>query len=135
MAKESAHMSETTVLVVEDDEDMRTVFSAALGHVGYHVITAATGIDGMRIARDTHPDVILLDLSLPGATGWEVVRRLKASTSTSDIPVLLVTGYTNVGWRARAEGCAACLTKPVRLDALRTTIASLVPQSHQLPAT
>lgn len=128
-------MSETTVLVVEDDEDMRTVFSAALGHVGYHVITAATGIDGMRIARDTHPDVILLDLSLPGATGWEVVRRLKASTSTSDIPVLLVTGYTNVGWRARAEGCAACLTKPVRLDALRTTIASLVPQSHQLPAT
>jgi len=64
-----------------------------------------------------------------------VVRRLKASNSTSDIPVLLVTGYTNVGWRARAEGCAACLTKPVRLDALRSTIASLVPHSQQLPAT
>ena len=128
-------MNETTVLVVEDDEDMRTVFSAALGHVGYHVITAATGIDGMRIAHDTHPDVIQLDLSLPGATGWEVVRRLKSSNATSDIPVLLVTGYTNVGWRARAEGCAACLTKPVRLDALRSTIASLVPHSQQLPAT
>ena len=128
-------MNETTVLVVEDDEDMRTVFSAARGHVGYHVITAATGIDGMRIAHDTHPDVILLDLSLPGATGWEVVRRLKSSNATSDIPVLLVTGYTNVGWRARAEGCAACLTKPVRLDALRSTIASLVPHSQQLPAT
>jgi len=83
-------MNEPTVLVVEDDEDMRTVYSAALDHVGYHVITAATGIDGMRIAHDTHPDVILLDLSLPGATGWEVVRRLKASNSTADIPVLLV---------------------------------------------
>jgi two-component system, cell cycle response regulator DivK len=134
MAKESAQMNETTVLVVEDDEDMRTVFSAALHHVGYHVITAATGIDGMRIAQDTHPDVILLDLSLPGTTGWEVVRRLKASNSTADIPVLLVTGYTDVGWRARAEGCAGCLTKPVRLDALRTTIASLVPHSEQQPS-
>ena len=128
-------MNETTVLVVEDDEDMRTVFSAALDHVGYHVITAATGIDGMRMAQDKHPDVILLDLSLPGATGWEVVRRLKASNSTADIPVLLVTGYTNVGWRARAEGCAAYLTKPVRLDALRTTIASLSPRTEQVPTT
>ena len=128
-------MNETTVLVVEDDEDMRTVFSAALDHVGYHVITAATGIDGMRMAHDKHPDVILLDLSLPGATGWEVVRRLKASNSTADIPVLLVTGYTNVGWRARAEGCAACLTKPVRLDELRNSIASLVPHPEHLPST
>lgn len=128
-------MNETTVLVVEDDEDMRTVFSAALDHVGYHVITAATGIDGMQMARDNHPDVILLDLSLPGATGWEVVRRLKASNSTAGIPVLLVTGYTDVGWRARAEGCAACLTKPVRLDELRNRIASLVPHPEHLPST
>jgi len=127
-------MSDATVLVVEDDEDMRRVFSAGLGHVGYQVITAATGIDGMRLAREQHPDVILLDLSLPGASGWEVVRKLKASNSTCDIPVLLVTGYTNVGWRARAEGCAAFLTKPVRLEALRNTIASLLSHPEQIPA-
>ena len=126
-------MRDATVLVVEDDEDMRRVFSAGLGHIGYHVITAATGIEGMRLARENHPDVILLDLSLPGATGWEVVRGLKAANSTCDIPVLLVTGYTNVGWRARAEGCAGYLAKPVRLETLRNTIASLLPQPEQVP--
>ena len=57
------------VLIVEDDEDTCVVFSAGLGHAGYRVLTAMTGIDGLRIARDEHPDVILLDLSLAGADG------------------------------------------------------------------
>ena len=61
-----------TVLVVEDDADTRMVYSDGLGHSGYRVITAATGMDGLRAARDEHPDVILLDLSLRGADGWEV---------------------------------------------------------------
>ena len=114
----------STVLVVEDDEDTRHVYSAGLGHVGYRVITAATGTDGLRAARDEHPDVILLDLSLPGADGWEVVRCLKASQATGDIPVLVVTGYSNLADRARAEGCAGYLTKPIRLDTLRSAVAS-----------
>ena len=114
----------STVLVVEDDEHTRHVFSAGLGHVGYRVITAATGTEGLRAARDEHPDVIVLDLSIAGADGWEVVRCLKASRTTGDIPVLLVTGYSNLGNRARAEGCAGYLTKPIRLDALRTAVAS-----------
>jgi CheY-like chemotaxis protein len=119
-------VSGATVLVVEDDEDTRAVYSVGLSHIGYHVITAGTGIDGLRAARDAHPDVILLDLSLAGADGWEVVRCLKASNSTGDIPVVLVTGYPDVGKRARAEGCAGYLTKPIRLDVLRTTIASIL---------
>ena len=114
----------STVLVVEDDEDTRHVYSAGLGHVGYRVITAATGTDGLRAARDEHPDVILLDLSLPGADGWEVVRCLKASEATGDIPVVVVTGYSNLAHRARAEGCAGYLTKPIRLDTLRSAVAS-----------
>ena len=114
----------STVLVVEDDEDTRHVYSAGLGHVGYRVITAATGTDGLRAARDEHPDVILLDLSLPGADGWEVVRCLKASQATGDIPVLVVTGYSNLADRARAEGCAGYLTKPIRLETLRSAVAS-----------
>jgi CheY-like chemotaxis protein len=113
-----------TVLVVEDDDATRQVYSDGLGHVGYRVITAATGTDGLRAARDEHPDVILLDLSLAGADGWEVVRCLKASQATGDIPVLLVSGYSNVGHRARVEGCAGYLMKPIRLDVLRSAVAS-----------
>ena len=115
-----------TVLVVEDDADTRMVYSDGLGHSGYRVITAATGMDGLRAARDEHPDVILLDLSLRGADGWEVVRCLKASNATGDIPVLLVSGYTDLAPRAYDEGCAGYLTKPIRLDALRTAIESLL---------
>ena len=115
-----------TVLVVEDDEDTRIVYSDGLGYIGYRVITASSGVEGLRAARDEHPDVILLDLSLAGADGWEVVRCLKASQLTGDIPVLLVTGYTDLGERAEAEGCAGYLTKPIRLETLRTAIASLV---------
>ena len=115
-----------TVLVVEDDEDTRMLYSDGLGYVGYRVITAATGVEGLRAARDQHPDVILLDVSLAGADGWEVIRCLKASRATGDIPVLLVTGYPNLGERAEAEGCSGCLTKPFRLDALRMAVASAI---------
>ena len=126
MLIDDAQQAKSTVLVVEDDEDMRHVYSAGLGRVGYRVITAATGTDGLRAARDEHPDVIVLDLSIAGADGWEVVRCLKASHKTGDIPVLLVTGYSNLANRARAEGCAGYLTKPIRLDTLRTAVASVL---------
>jgi CheY-like chemotaxis protein len=126
MLIDDLQQAKSTVLVVEDDEDMRDVYSAGLGHVGYRVIPAATGTDGLRAARDEHPDVIVLDLAIAGADGWEVVRCLKASQKTGDIPVLLVTGYSNLANRARAEGCAGYLTKPIRLDALRTAVASVL---------
>ena len=116
-----------TVLVVEDDDDTRKVYSDGLGFAGYRVITAATGIDGLRAARDEQPDVILLDLSLAGADGWEVVRCLKASRLTGDIPVLLITGYPDLGGRAAAEGCAGFLTKPIRLKTLQTAVELLLP--------
>ena len=117
----------TTVLVVEDDDDTRMVYSDGLGYAGYRVITASTGVDGLRAARDEHPDLILLDLSLTGADGWEVLRCLKASRLTGDIPVLLITGYADLAERAEAEGCAGYLTKPIRLKTLRTAVASLLP--------
>ena len=126
MLIDDVQQAKSTVLVVEDDEDTRHVYSAGLGRVGYRVITAATGTDGLRAARDEHPDVIVLDLSIAGADGWEVVRCLKASDKTGDIPVLLVTGYSNLANRARAEGCAGYLTKPIRLDTLRTAVASVL---------
>jgi len=117
---------EATVLVVDDDEDIRTVFRHGLGHLGYRVITAATGVEGLRSAQEEHPDVVLMDLSIRGADAWEVVRCLKAAEETRDIPIVLVTGHTDLDRRAKAEGCAAYLAKPVRLEVLRTVVDKLV---------
>lgn len=118
--------SSATVLVVDDDEDMRTVFTLSLGHVGYRVITAASSAEALRAAREEHPQAVVLDLSAQGADGWEVVRRLKASPATSDIPVVMVTGWADLDDRTRREGCAAYLPKPVRLEALCTAVDSAV---------
>ena len=117
---------DATVLVVDDDEDTRTVFRLGLGHVGYHVITAATGIEGLRSASEQHPDAVLVDLALRDSDGWEVVRCLKAAEATRDIPIILVTGYVGLADRAFAEGCAAYLPKPVRIKTLRSAVASVV---------
>ena len=119
-------MRGATVLVVEDDAYTRDVFSIGLGHVGYRVVTAESGVEGLRAAREQSPDVILLDLSLAGADGWEVVRCLKASAATRDIPELLVTGHPDLERRALEEGCAGYLMKPLRLDALRDAVASVM---------
>jgi len=118
--------SSATVLVVDDDEDMRTVFTLSLGHVGYRVITAASGAEALRAAREEHPQAVVLDLSEESADSWDVVRRLKASPATSDIPVVMVTGWADLDYRTREEGCAAYLPKPVRLEALCTAVDTAV---------
>ena len=121
--------SSATILVVDDDEDMRTVFTLSLGHVGYRVITAVSSTEALRAAREEHPQAVVLDLSERAADGWEILRRLKASPATSDIPVVKVTGWAHLQQRKREAGCAAYLPKPVRLEALCTAVNSAVRQA------
>jgi len=119
-------VSSATVLVVDDDDDMRTVFTLSLGHVGYRVITASSSSEALRAAREEHPQAVVLDLSERAADGWEVVRRLKASPATSDIPVVMVIGWADLDYHKRDDNCAAYLPKPVRLEALCTAVDSAV---------
>ena len=78
--------SSKTVLLVEDNEDNRTVYRTILEHFGYRVIEARNGEDGIRMAREDHPDLILMDISIPLVDGWEATRILKADSETSSIP-------------------------------------------------
>src|SRR5690606_74689 len=82
-----------TVLLVEDNEDNRTVYRTILEHFGYQVIEARNGEDGVRTARETIPDLILMDISIPVIDGWEATKILKNDPTTSHIPIIALTAH------------------------------------------
>lgn len=103
-----------TVLLVEDNEDNRTVYRTILEHFGYTVIEARNGEDGVRIAREALPALILMDISIPLIDGWEATRMLKADEETRDIPIIALTAHALATDRAKAQevGCDGYLAKP-----------------------
>ena len=107
--------SSKTVLLVEDNEDNRTVYRTILEHFGYQVIEARNGEDGVRMAREDHPDLILMDISIPIIDGWEATRILKGDGATRDIPIIALTAHALATDRAKAQevGCDGYLAKPV----------------------
>jgi signal transduction histidine kinase/CheY-like chemotaxis protein len=102
----------TTVLVVDDDPQARDLLTRFLNREGFEVITAAAGEQALRLAQEHHPNVITLDVMMPGMDGWEVLRSLKADAVLSEIPVVLltITDDKNLGY---ALGASEYLTKPV----------------------
>lgn len=121
-----------TVLLVEDNEDNLLVYRTILEHVGYSVIEARDGEQGLESARASHPDIILMDISIPKLDGWEVTRRLKADESTRDIPVVALTAHALEEDREKAllAGCDGYLAKPVEprrvVEEVRRFIGSAV---------
>lgn len=108
-------MAAKTVLIVEDNEDNRMIYGAVLLHYGYEVLLAADGIDGLTRARDALPDLILLDISLPLLSGWEVARQLLTDPRTQHIIIVGLTAHTGAAdlKRARDLGFHGYLLKPV----------------------
>jgi len=106
--------SSKTVLLVEDNEDNRTVYRTILEHFGYRVTEARNGEDGVRMAREEHPDLILMDISIPLIDGWEATRMLKSDAATSHIPIIALTAHALATDRAKATevGCDGYLAKP-----------------------
>src|ERR1700743_765397 len=82
-----------TVLLVEDNEDNRIIYATALRHAGYTVLEAITGTEGVRQAREGHPDLLLLDISVPELDGWEATSILTADPATRGIIILAVTAH------------------------------------------
>lgn len=103
-----------TVLIVEDQLEFRAIHAMYLHHHGYRVVAADNGWDGIRAARECRPDVILMDISLPGLDGIRATEQLKRDAGTCCIPVVIVTAhpYGSVGQRAKDAGCDGWLTKP-----------------------
>jgi two-component system alkaline phosphatase synthesis response regulator PhoP len=85
------------VLVVEDEQDVAELIRYNLAKEGYEVRVAASGVEGLKQAREARPDVILLDIMVPQLNGWEVCRRLKQDPETRGVPVIMVTGRVEEG--------------------------------------
>lgn len=104
-----------TVLLVEDNPHNRKIFSGMLAHSGFTVVEAEDGNQALAQAAAARPDLILMDLSIPGLDGWEVTRRLKADPQTQGIPIVALTAHAMRGdeERARQAGCDGYLSKPI----------------------
>ncbi len=102
------------VLLVDDFADNREMFADYLAYSGYEVAQAGTGLEALEKALALRPDIILMDLSLPGMDGWEATRRLKKDDRTRNIPVIALTGHALRGHSegALAAGCATFIAKP-----------------------
>lgn len=104
-----------TVLLVEDNEDNLVVYRTILEHVGYAVIEARDGEEGVNRARSDAPDIILMDISIPKMDGWEATEHLKGDGETAEIPIIALTAHALEEDRAKAmrAGCDGYLAKPV----------------------
>ncbi len=102
------------ILAIEDHEENRRLLRDLLTSVGYELIEAVTGEEGLTSAETHVPDLILMDIQLPGIDGYEVTRRIKANPALRHIPVIAVTSYALSGDDIKAieAGCDAYVTKP-----------------------
>lgn len=118
------------ILSVEDDVDLQQVYAYAFKKQGWETVYAYDGKDGLEKAIRLKPDLLLLDMMLPGLNGVEVIERLKAREDTRSIPVIVMTAYPSdahfLESAVRALGAVEYLAKPVRIDELVKTIARLL---------
>jgi CheY-like chemotaxis protein len=108
------------ILVVDDYQDAREMYAEYLQFSGFRVAEARNGNEAVAQARSLKPDLILMDLSLPGMDGWEATRVLKADEATKHIPIVALTGHALAGASegARKAGCDSFVTKPCLPDDL-----------------
>jgi DNA-binding response OmpR family regulator len=108
------------VLLVEDHQDVRDMYADYLKFSGFSVIAASNGAEGVDAARSEHPDLILMDATMPGIDGWEATRLLKADAATRDIPILMLTAhvFSEYQTRARDVGADGFIAKPCLPDEL-----------------
>lgn len=116
------------ILLVEDNEMNRDMLSRRLERRGYQVVIAEDGAAGVSSAKSEHPDLVLMDMSLPVMDGWEATKQLKNAPETKDIPVIALTAHAMAGdeEKARAAGCNDYETKPVDLPKLLGKIEALL---------
>ncbi len=102
------------VLVIEDHEENRRIVRLLLASAGIDMIEAVSGEDGIAMAEKERPDLILMDIQLPGLDGYEATRRIKSNPALRHIPIIVVTSYALSGDDVKAfeAGCDAYVTKP-----------------------
>lgn len=118
-------MPKNRILVVEDNHDNMTLIVDVLDALDYEVLQATDGEQGVTMATDFIPDVILMDLSLPRMDGWTATKTIKANKSLHHIPIIALTAHAMVGDRERAlaVGCDDYISKPLNLQELARKLA------------
>lgn len=117
------------ILVIEDQEDNRQIVRDLMTASGYELLEATTGEEGIEAAARERPDLILMDIQLPGIDGYEVTRRIKANPQLKQIPIIAVTSYALSGddKKAFAAGCDGYVTKPYSPRLLLAKIREYLP--------
>jgi len=117
------------ILSVEDNEENRRILRLLLTRSGYELIEALTGEEGVAAAERERPDLILMDIQLPGVNGYEATRRIKANPALRHIPIIVVTSYALSGDDVKAfeAGCDAYVTKPYSPRDLLAKIRGYLP--------
>ncbi len=103
------------ILIAEDNDDNRIVYATMLEHHGYEVVTTPNGAEVKALVAKEKPDLILMDVSLPGMNGWDATRQLKSDPQTAHIPVIAITAHAlpEDRFTAGEVGCDGYLSKPV----------------------
>jgi two-component system, cell cycle response regulator DivK len=116
------------ILVVEDNEMNRDMLARRLQRRGYEVVIAVDGHEGVALAQSERPDLILMDMSLPGLDGWAATRQLKATPGTQAIPIIALTAHAMSGDRdiAAEAGCDDYDTKPIEMPRLLAKVEGLL---------
>lgn len=121
-------MTTKTVLFVEDQIEFLAVHKMYLEKHGYRVVAVGDGWEAVQTARTERPQVILMDLSIPGIDGLTATRELKNDPDTSEIPVIMMTahGYGAAGRRAKEAGCTGFIAKPVDPNRVLAEVQRLI---------
>jgi two-component system cell cycle response regulator DivK len=127
-------MEAKKILLVEDNPVNRRLAVFLLRSQGYDVREASTGLEALEMLEKERPDLIVMDIQLPGMDGLEVTRKIKAQPDTADIPVIAVTSYAMKGDRekALAAGCVGYVTKPIDKNIFIQEIAARLGEKSKM---
>ena len=122
-----------TILLVDDEPDMLEMLSMRLTKAGYKIITSVTGEECLQKAEKVYPDLILLDILLPGMSGFEVARQLKTKEVTRNIPIIMVTALIGEDPKAKGleRGADYFISKPFDTEELLSTIKTILEKGNK----
>ena len=125
-------MTKQTVLVVDDDADIRVFLKINFESWGFEVVTAEDGAEAAASAADIDADLNLLDMNMPSVSGFEAARQIRATEKHSKTPIIAVTAHTSTGDRDEAyqAGCDAIVTKPIDPQKLSQAVTDLTGPLH-----